>query len=139
VFRLIFIVALITGCSDHAEDDIRAHVTIAINYEGPQAVQAAEYLQKYGRRAIPTIESAMHTASPPARKNLILALRRIGDIEAVPLLRHIAQYDTAPDVRREASWTLKQWAAGQAGDPRTEKAREAVRALDEAAGSEDSG
>jgi HEAT repeat protein len=136
---LLLGVLLVTACSGRAEDDIRAHVTIAVNYEGTQAVQAAEYLARYGKKAIPTIESAMHTASPPARKNLILALRRIGDVESVPLLRHIALYDPAPDVRREAGWTLKQWAAGKSGEPLTEKARAAVRALDEAQGSEEPG
>jgi hypothetical protein len=81
----------------------------------------------------------MLTASPAGRKNLILALRRIGDVEAVPLLRQVALYDVAADVRREAGWTLRQWAAGPAGEERADKARAAVRALDEASGSEESG
>ena len=53
----------------------------------------------------------MHTASPTGKKNLILALRKIGDVEAVPLLGHMAQFEPNADVRREAEWTLKSWAA----------------------------
>ena len=136
----LLVIALLGACSDSStEDDIRAHVTFAIKQEGKVASDAAEYLQRYGRRAIPTIEAAMHTASPAGKKNLILALRRIADPEAVPLLEHVAQYDPSPDVRREAEWTLRQWAAGPATQPLAEKARAAVRALDEAKGTEERG
>ena len=89
---LVAFVAL-AACSD-ADDDIRANVTILCNHEGALATAAAEHLSRYGRRAIPTIEAAMHTANGPGRKNLIMALRKIGDAEAVPLLGHIAVYDT---------------------------------------------
>src|SRR6476469_4515900 len=120
------------ACSDSADDEIRAQVTIAVHHEGKEAQAAADRLAKYGRRAIPTIEAALHTAPPDGRKNLILALRRIADPEAVPLLTHLAQYDPAPDVRREADWTLRKWAAGPANQPLTEKSRAAVRTIDEA-------
>jgi hypothetical protein len=126
------------ACND-AEDDIRANVTLLCNHEGALATAAADHLARYGRRAIPTIEAAMHTASAPGRKNLILALRKIGDAEAVPLLAHVAQTDGSPDVRREAEWTLRQWAAdGKAAD-RAAKAKQAVRTLEEARGAEDAG
>jgi len=128
---------LAVACSNQSDDDIRAHVTVAVTTEGPQATAAAEYLARFGRRAIPTVEAAMHTASVPGRKNLILALRKIGDAEAVPLLRHIAIYEPSPDVRREAEWTLKQWAAGT--DVRAERARAALRTIDEEKGTEEAG
>ena len=137
--RTCLTLLMLSACSDSSEDDIRAHVTFAIKQEGKTATDAAEYLSRYGRRAIPTIEAAMHTASPAGKKNLILALRKIGDAEAVPLLRHIALFDPSVDVQREAEWTLKQWAAGAAADPRTEKARAAVRAIDEHRGTEEAG
>jgi hypothetical protein len=139
--RTVICVALACwlGCSDSAEDDIRAHVTLAVHQEGREAQQAAEYLTRYGKRALPTIEAAMHTASPAGRKNLILAMRKIADPEAVPLLRHIAEFDPAVDVRREAEWTLRQWAKGPPGTELADKARTAVRSLDEAKGSEESG
>jgi hypothetical protein len=138
-WKALALASLLAGaaCSDHTDDDIRAHVTVAVTSEGPQATAAAEYLARFGRRAIPTVEAAMHTASVPGRKNLILALRKIGDAEAVPLLRHLAIYEPSPDVRREAEWTLKQWAAGT--DARAERAKAAVRAIDEQKGTEEAG
>jgi hypothetical protein len=126
------------ACSD-AEDDIRANVTLLCNHEGALATAAAERLERHGRRAIPTIEAAMHTATPTGRKNLILALRRIGDVEAVPLLGHVAVYDGSADVRREAEWTLRQWAADGKHADRAARARAAVRTLEETRQAEEAG
>src|SRR5262249_52486561 len=137
--RVICVAGLLAGCTDSSEDDIRAHVTLAVHQEGKEAQAAAEYLVRFGKRAIPTIEAAMHTAAPDGRKTLIYALRKIGDPEAVPLLRQLALYDPAPDVRREAEWTLRGWAAGKAGDPLADKSREAVRAIEETKHSEEAG
>jgi HEAT repeat protein len=128
----------VSGCHDDA-DDIRASVTILVNHEGALAMTAAEHLQRYGRRAIPTIEAAMHTASVPGRKNLVLALRKIGDAEAVPLLGHVAQHDTSPDVRREAEWTLRQWAGDGKAPERATRAKQAVRGIEEERGVQDAG
>jgi HEAT repeat protein len=131
------VLALACACGDHTESEARANVTLLLNQEGSEAHAASERLAKLGARAIPTIEAAMHTASPSGRKNLILALRKIGDAEAVPLLRHIAIYDKEHDVRREAEWTLKQWAAGEGA--RAEKSRAALRTIAEARSSEGAG
>ena len=134
--RWVFVIAI--ACSSpSADDDVRAQVTLLLNQEGAPARAASERLVRHGRRAIPTIEAALHTASPSGRKNLILALREIGDEEASPLVRHSATYETDPDVRREAEWTLKQWA--QATGSRADKARAALRAVDEARGREEAG
>jgi len=126
------------GCND-AEDDIRANVTLLCNHEGALATAAAEHLARHGRRAIPTIEAALHTATPVGRKNLILALRQIGDAEAVPLLGHVAGFDQSPEVRKEAEWTLRKWAGDTAAPARAEKARAAVRTLEETQGTEGAG
>ncbi|HWE31617.1 MAG TPA: HEAT repeat domain-containing protein [Polyangia bacterium] len=137
-FVLLALWAVAPACND-ADDDIRANVTLLCNHEGALATAAAEHLTRYGRRAIPTIEAAMHTASPTGKKNLILALRKIGDIEAVPLLGHVAQFEPNADVRREAEWTLRQWAADAKAAERAAKAKQAVRTLEEARGTEDAG
>ena len=129
--------SMATGCGKDVDADIHAHVAVVANDEGAEAFSAASYLTRYGRRALPTIEGAMHSASAAGRKNLIMALRKIGDAEAVPLLRHLAIYDAAPDVRREARWTLKEWAMGS--DARAKKARTALRALDEVTGGQAAG
>ena len=130
------------ACSDHTEDEVRSQIAILLAQEGSAAPAAAERLAKKGRAAIPIIESALHTATPVGKKNLILALRKIADPEArkeaIPLLGHLAGHDPLPDVRREAEWTLKQWAA--TGEPSlAAEARKALRALDEAKGTEEAG
>lgn len=128
----------LAACND-ADDDIRANVTLLCNHEGALASAAAEHLARQGRRAIPTIEAALHTASPVGRKNLILALRQIGDVEAVPLIGHVAAFDPSADVRKEAEWTLRKWAGDGSARARADKARAAVRALEEAQGTEGAG
>jgi hypothetical protein len=141
-FALALSLALLFGalpaCSDRTDEEVRGHVALVVNQEGSAVLVAADKLARYGRRAIPTIESAMHTASPTGKKNLILALRKIADPEAVPLLAHVAIHDPAPDVRREAEWTLKQWAATGA-PPLAERAKAALRSIDEARSTEEAG
>ena len=135
--RAILIALLLSGCADHTDDEIRASVTLLLNEEGRPQQQAADKLASFGARAIPTIEAAMHTASPSGRKDLIAVLRKIGDVEAVPLLGHVAVFDAAADVRREAEWTLKQWAAGTGA--RAEQAKAALRTVDELRAREQAG
>lgn len=137
-FVLVACLIAAPACND-ADDDIRANVTLLCNHEGALATAAADHLARYGRRAIPTIEAAMHTASTAGRKNLILALRKVGDAEAVPLLGHIAVYDGAEDVRREAEWTLRKWASDGAAPDRAARAKQAVRTIEEARGVEEAG
>ncbi|HEX9101679.1 MAG TPA: HEAT repeat domain-containing protein [Polyangia bacterium] len=137
-YLLCALLAAAPACND-ADDDIRANVTLLCNHEGALATAAAEHLTRYGRRAIPTIEAAMHTASPTGKKNLILALRKIGDVEAVPLLGHVAQFEPNADVRREAEWTLRQWADDGKAPERAARAKQSLRVLEEARGTEDAG
>lgn len=140
--RLAFALALtlvnVTGCTRQPDDDpIRAEVQALTLLRGESAIKAAERLARHGRRAIPSIESALHTGDEPARKNLIVALRRIGDGDAVPLLAHLATWDADEGVRKEALWTLRGWAAES--DARAARAREALRQLDEQKAREGSG
>jgi HEAT repeats len=125
------------GCSTD-DDAIRADVQlVAMMPPEGSATQAAERLAKHGRRALPPVEAALHTADVTGRKNLVLVLRKIGDPDAVSLLRHLALFDAAPDVRREAEWTLKTWAAGK--DARGERSRAALREIDERREREEAG
>jgi hypothetical protein len=136
---LACLLAVIAVACNDSDDQIRASVTILVNHEGSLATAAAEHLQRQGRRALPTIEAALHTAPVSGRLNLILALRRIGDPEAIPLLRQRALHDPSPEVQREALWTLKQWAADTRDQVRSERARAAVRAIEEERGHEEAG
>jgi HEAT repeat protein len=138
--RLLTLLCLLAlPACDRTDEQIRAAVTLAISHEGSAAIIAADRLATFGRRAIPTIEAALHTASPAGRKTLVVALRKIGDVEAVPLLRHLSLHDADGSVRAEAEWTLRQWAAGAAGDSRAEESRRALRAIDESRGREEAG
>ena len=73
---------------------------------------ATDRLAGYRRAAIPQIETAMHTSAPTGRLHLIAALEKIGDGEAIPILRHVAVFDITPDVRGAAEDLLSRWAAG---------------------------
>ena len=53
--------------------------------------------------------------------HLIAALEKIGDGEAVPVLRHVAVFDITPEVRDAAEDLLSRWAA----DDRRQGARRA--------------
>jgi hypothetical protein len=133
-----FLVGGIAGCTHQPDDDaVRAEVQNLTLQRGEAALKLADRLTRHGRRALPSIESALHGTDEPGRKNLILALRRIGDADSVPLLLHIAAYDEAEDVRREALWTLKTWAGGS--DARAEQARSAVRRVEEIRSTEQAG
>jgi hypothetical protein len=137
-YLLFALLVAVPACND-TDDDIRANVTLLCNHEGALATAAADHLTRYGRRAIPTIEAAMHTATATGKKNLILALRKIGDDDAVPLLGHIARFEPNADVRREAEWTLRQWAGDDKTPARATKSKQAVRTIEEANGVEDAG
>src|SRR5262245_61345283 len=128
--------ALGTACFSD-DDGSRADVQAVAVHEGDTVNIAIQRLVRRGRAALPPIEAALHTAKPPGRKNLIVALRKIGDPEAVPLLRHVALYDEEQSVRVEAEWTLQGWAAEQ--NPRGEAARRAIREIEERRGREAAG
>jgi len=134
--RVLLLCAL-CACSNNPDEDIRGQVTLLLHQEGAPAQAASAKLVAHGKRAIPTIESAMHTATPAGKKGLIGVLRQIGDEAAVPLLGHLAVYEPAEDVRQEALWTLQAWAKEQS--PRGEKARAALRTVDELRQREEAG
>src|SRR5262245_60846279 len=136
--RVLLVLLFLCGCNESAtDDDIRAQVTLLLHQEGAPAKSAHDRLIQHGRRALPTVESAMHTAPPAGRKSLIGVLRAIGDEAAIPLLRHVAGFDPDEAVRREARWTLQGWA--NEGGARGEKAKAALRAVDETRQREEAG
>src|SRR4051794_13119852 len=131
------LVCLVMACTPNTDEEIRGQVTLLLNQEGAPAQAAAARLVKHGKRAIPTVESAMHTATPVGKKNLIGVLRQIGDEAAIPLLAHLSVYEPADDVRKEALWTLQEWAKSH--DARGDKARAALRTVDETRQREEAG
>ena len=132
VMSLATLMLLLMGAGCTRDDDaVRAEVQRLVLAEGDDALAQAERLSRHGRRALTSIEAVLHTADEPGRKNLVVAMRRLGDEEAVPLLMHVAVYDAGASVRREAEWTLRSWAQDPAGGARADKARQAIRRLEE--------
>jgi hypothetical protein len=117
--------ALLGGCDDVSHQDIGDEINILVRRDDQLVPPATERLAAYKRRAIPQIETALHTAAPTGRLHLIAALERIGDDEGVPVLRHAAIYDMTPEVRQAAEEVLVGWSKGQPG-ARTNRARGAL-------------
>ena len=131
---LAAVLVLVAGCTrrELRDREIRDEVSIVAAREGALAERSMEELRRYGRDAIPYIEAALPSASVTGKLNLVMALRRIGDAEAVPLLRHLALHEPEEAVRIEAETTLRRWAEG--GGPRAARAREALRQIEERGG-----
>ena len=116
--RVLAVALLGATCSDDLyEARVRADVEALTKIHGIGQSQAFARVVAHGRRAIPHIEAALHDASVEGRLNLIAALRRIGDPEATPLLRHRARYDEDERVRKEAQGTLERWRSETAHNP----------------------
>ena len=133
VLVLAALVGAATGCDDSSHRDVQDEINILTRRNDALVPPATERLARYGRVAIPQIETALHTAAPTGRLHLIDAFARIGDEEAVPVLRHFAIYDVRPNVRRACEDLLETWASDGAGTAvarhRAERARGAESAI----------
>jgi hypothetical protein len=125
VRRLAFASLLLLACEDVNHPDINDEINILVRRNDALVAPATERLARYRRAAVPQIETAMHTAAPPGRLNLIAALDRIGDDEAVPVLRHVTVFDVTAEVRDAAESVLRRWAADGSG-PRATRAAAAL-------------
>ena len=114
-----------TACDDHSHTDIGDEINILIRRNDALVPPATERLAAYGRKAVPQIETALHTAAPFGRLHLIVALDKIGDDESVSVLRHVAVYDVTADVRDAALALLARWTT-DTRKPLAERAQAAV-------------
>jgi hypothetical protein len=117
--------ALALACEDVSHRDIGDEINILVRRNDALVPPATERLAKYRRAALPQIETALHTAAPSGRVHLVTALERIGDAEAIPVLRHLAVFDTSAEVRDATESLLRRWSSEGAG-PRAEQARTAL-------------
>jgi hypothetical protein len=117
------------ACEDVSHADIADEINILVRRDDDLVPPATERLAVYKLRAIPQIETAIHTAAPSGRLHLVAALDRIGDDASTPILRHVALFDTSADVRASAEGILTRWAAG----PPPARASRAAAALAEIA------
>jgi HEAT repeat protein len=127
VIRAALLVAGLLGCEDRSHRDIGDEINILSRRDDALVGPATERLASYGRKAIPQIETALHTAGPQGRLHLVAALGRIGDHEGIPILRHAAIYDVRDDVRAAAESFLARWAAESGA--RADRARAALASI----------
>ena len=94
------------SCVQDLDRDLQDDIAIVSTRTGLLVEDAIARVARRGVRAIPPIETALHTARPAGRLNLVMALRRIGSPESLPLLEHLARWDSDAAVRKEADSTL---------------------------------
>jgi hypothetical protein len=129
IFLLVVALLALPGCDDRSYRDIGAAIDVLAKKSGELPGPAIDRLRKIGRRAVPQIETAMHTAAPRGKVNLVSALAAIGEPESAAILQHFAVYDKSPEVRAACEDLLAQWAAG--GDRKSQPAQQAIARVQE--------
>jgi len=99
----------LVACEDSSYLDIGAQISVLTERTDALVPPATRRLTGFGRRAIPQIEIALHTASPSGKANLLRAIDTIADPEAAAILRHFAVYDPVPEVRSACEEILTRW------------------------------
>jgi hypothetical protein len=117
------------GCDDRSYRDIGAAINVLTKQSEELPGPAIGRLRQIGRRAVPQIETAMHTASARGKTNLISVLAAIGEPESAAILQHFAVYDANPEVRAACEDVLAQWAASS--DGRSQPAKQAIARIQE--------
>jgi hypothetical protein len=110
--ELFLLLAAVAGlaCEDGSYRAIGADIRSLTQDVSDRQETAAARLIAVGRRAIPQIEIALHTAPDRGRRRLVSVLEQLGDDEAIPILRHLAVFDGSPEVRGACEGALKAWA-----------------------------
>ena len=117
------------GCDDRSYREIGAAIDVLTKRSEELPGPAIARLRQIGRRAVPQIETAMHTASPRGKVNLVSALGAIGEPESTAILQHFAVYDKNPEVRTACEDLLTKWAADS--DRKSQPARQAIARVQE--------
>jgi hypothetical protein len=122
-------VLTMAACDDRSYREIGAAIDVLAKKSEQLPGPAIDKLRKIGRRAVPQIETAMHTAAPHGKTNLVAALAAIGEPESAAILQHFAVYDKSPEVRAACEEVLAKWAA--ASDRRSRPAQQAIARIEE--------
>jgi hypothetical protein len=120
---------LALACEDGSYRAIGAEIRLLSGEGSVPEEPAIARLSAFGQRAIPQIEIALHTAADRGRLRLVGTLDRIGDAEAVPILRHFAVYDPSVEVRQACEGVLQRWSTQS--DGRRQRALSALQAIGE--------
>lgn len=102
-----------SACEDQSYKEIGTQINVLTkrSHDSSLVEAATARLVGHGRRVLPQIETALHAASEPARQNLVAVMDKLGDAEAIPILRHLAVYDASDNIRATSESILKGWAA----------------------------
>jgi hypothetical protein len=117
------------ACDDRSYREIGASIDVLTKRSDELPGPAIARLRQIGRRAVPQIETAMHTASPRGKVNLVSALAAIAEPESTAILQHFAVYDKSSEVRSACEELLATWAA--AGDRNSQPAKQAIARVQE--------
>ena len=120
----VFALLALPGCDDRSYREIGAAIHVLAKKNDEMPGPAIARLKQIGRRAVPQIETAMHTAAPRGKVNLVAALAAIGDPESTAILQHFAVYDKSPEVRAACEDLLSHWAASN--DHKSQPAQQAI-------------
>jgi hypothetical protein len=119
----------LSACDDRSYRSIGASIDVLTKKTNELPGPAIEHLRKIGRRAVPQIETAMHTASVHGKLKLVAALAAIGEPESAAILQHFATYDVNAEVRAACEDVLAKWVA--ASDRKTAPAQLAIARIAE--------
>ena len=125
----LLMLASSSGCDDRSYREIGGAIDVLTRKSDDLPGPAIDRLRKIGRRAVPQVETAMHTASSRGKVNLVSALAAIGEPESAAILQHFAVYDKSPEVRTACEEVLAQWATS--GDRRSPPAKLALARIEE--------
>ena len=126
---LVAALLALPGCDDRSYREIGAAINVLAKKSEELPGPAIARLKQIGRRAVPQIETAMHTAAPRGKVNLISALAAIGEPESVAILQHFAVYDKSAEVRTACEDLLAQWSS--ANDRKSQPAQQALARVQE--------
>jgi hypothetical protein len=128
--RLLIALGLVAAlsCDDRGYREIGASIDVLTKRTDGLPGPAIDRLRRIGRRALPQVETAMHTAAPNGKLQLVAALDAIAEPEGALILRHFAAYDANASVRAACDEVLERWA--RSGDRRADPARQALAFVD---------
>lgn len=112
------------ACEDTSYRQIGGEINLLTKRDDALVPPSVARLAAFGPRALPQIETALHTASAAGKHHLLAVVERIGSPEGIPVVRHFALYDPDADVRRRCAELLTMWAASS--DARGARAQEAL-------------
>jgi len=124
VLSALVALVFLPGCDDRSYREIGAAINVLAKKSDELPGPAIARLKQIGRRAVPQIETALHTAAPRGKVNLVNALAAIGEPESTAILQHFAVYDKSPEVRTACEDLLSQWAASS--DRKSQPAQQAL-------------